>query len=283
MKKDSLFVLATVLALAAPNASHAQSGNLSNPTAKVFRACDLTARQGLVTISTKYQVVLEFPSQIEEMNANRGEIMRITPDKPEQIKNRLYIDAVKTSGVSDLVVIVDGDALMFRLIAENTGFNGVRKYTVQPCNTAPTSAAGNTAPSAPSTTLSSTLRNPAWLNLNLVTTLEAGKTTIAYTLANNGRNPVYAVANSLELWGKRDGQSIIVGRDVSASASSLIASREVQSGVVTTALSNLESLSLRWAVRDSVSNRDYVLERSVPLPVTTLFGARELLGSLLWL
>ncbi|NJK43616.1 MAG: hypothetical protein HC933_04490 [Pleurocapsa sp. SU_196_0] len=137
MKRDSLFVLSAIFALSLSSASHAQSGSLSNPTAKVFRSCDLTSRQGLVTISTKYQVVLEFPAQIEELSANRGEIMKISPDKPELIKNRLYIDAVKTSGVSDLVVIVDGDALLFRLVAENTSFNGVRKYSVQPCNTAP--------------------------------------------------------------------------------------------------------------------------------------------------
>jgi hypothetical protein len=268
MKKDSLFVLASLFALSLSSASHAQSGSLSNPTAKVFRSCDLTSRQGLVTISTKYQVVLEFPAQIEELSANRGEIMKISPDKPELIKNRLYIDAVKTSGVSDLVVIVDGDALLFRLVAENTSFNGVRKYSIQPCNTTP---ASSTSTGNPSTSLSSTLRNPAWLTLNLEATNEATATTITYNLTNNGKNAVYAVPNSLELWGKRDGQSILVMRDVKANGSSLIASRASQSGVVTiTGGKGLEELSLRWAVRDAASNRDYVLERGVPLPGTTL-------------
>jgi hypothetical protein len=197
--------------------------------------------------------------------------MKISPDKPELIKNRLYIDAVKTSGVSDLVVIVDGDALLFRLVAENTSFNGVRKYSIQPCNTAPASSTSTS--STPSTSLSSTLRNPAWLTLNLEATNEATATTITYNLTNNGKNAVYAVPNSLELWGKRDGQSILVIRDVKASGSSLVASRASQSGTVTTSgTKGLEELSLRWAVRDASSNRDYVLERSVPLPGTTLMS-----------
>jgi hypothetical protein len=271
MKKSNFLLLASLFALSLSSASHAQSGSLSNPTAKVFRSCDLTSRQGLVTISTKYQVVLEFPAQIEELSANRGEIMKISPDKPELIKNRLYIDAVKTSGVSDLVVIVDGDALLFRLVAENTSFNGVRKYSVQPCNTTPASTTSSASTGGSSTTLASTLRNPAWLTLNLEATNEATVTTITYNLTNNGKNAVYAVPNSLELWGKRDGQSILVMRDVKANGSSLVASRASQSGVVTiTGGKGLEELSLRWAVRDAASNRDYVLERGVPLPGTTL-------------
>jgi hypothetical protein len=279
MKKDSIFVLATLAVLAASSPTNAQSGSLSNPTAKTFRACDLTARQGLVTISTKYQVVLEFPTQIEELNANRGEIMKISPDKPDQIKNRLYIDAVKTSGVSDLVVVVDGDALLFRLVAENTSFNGVRKYTVQPCNTAP---ATSTATSSPTTGLSSTVRNPAWLGFTLEASTESGTTSIAYTLTNNGRNPVYAVPNSLELWGKRDGQSVIVVRDVDSAGAPLVAARGAQSGVVTAAtVAGLNELTVRWAIRDAASNRDYVLERSVPVPPTTLLGTAALLERLL--
>jgi hypothetical protein len=260
MKKTMLFILSSFLALSTSSLGLAQSGTLSNPTSKVFRSCDLVNRQGLITISTKYQVLIEFPAQIEEMSANHGEIMKISPDKPELIKNRLYIDAVKTAGVSDLIVIVDGDSLLFRLVADNTSFNGIRKYGVNACNTAPV-ASSSTA----STSMAGSIRNPAWLTFDTQPKMDAkGNASINYTLRNNGKNPVYAVPSSLELWGKQDGITNLLKVEVQTDSANVLASKSVQMGVIQASNVNTYSdLVLRWSIRDAASNRDYVLEKPI--------------------
>jgi hypothetical protein len=195
------------------------NGQLGGLSEQVFNIQDLTSRQGLVTISPNYQVLLEFPDLIDEVAFNNPSLVQYTV--PKGGETRLYLNALKTAGNTDMVVVVAGKTLLFRVTINGTSYNGVRKYTVRA--PAPVEAPAAPVPQVPS--LNNSALPQGFQILLMPSMVPNGGITIPYSLVNAGQSNVVANKDNLSVYSIEDGKRIEQGYQIKRTSSTGISGR----------------------------------------------------------
>jgi hypothetical protein len=229
MLKPLIAALAATLAITAP--AHAQTGQLGTPTEVSFNLADLTNRQGFVTISPNYQVLIEFPELIDEVAFNQPQIVQYTI--PKGGETRLYLNALKPTGTTDMFVIVGGKSLLFKLTIDPTRYNGTRKYTVRAPSGSPDAAPAQAAPNP------SALVNPlpAGFTVNLTPSVVPGEgLNIPYALVNAGASNVIASRDNLMVYslenGDRQAQDYRLLRTTSSGTGGIVQPNNTEVGLI---------------------------------------------------
>jgi hypothetical protein len=239
------------------------TGQLGGLSEQVFNIQDLTSRQGFVTISPNYQVLLEFPDLIDEVAFNNPSLVQYTV--PKGGETRLYLNALKTAGNTDMVVVVAGKTLLFRVSINGSAYNGIRKYTVR----APAPVEAPATPTPPAANVSSLNANsvlPQGFQILLMPSIVPnGGITIPYSLVNAGPSNVVATRDNLSVYsiedGKRIEQSYQIKRTSSTGTSSMVNPNATEVGLISIAepskLARAE-LFVEWRLVEQSTRKTFV-------------------------
>lgn len=250
---------------AAANAQSAPSGQLGVGTEQVFNIQDLTSRQGLINISPNYQVLLEFPDLVDEVAFNNPLLVQYTV--PKGGETRLYLNALKSTGYTDMIVIVAGKSLLFRVTINSNAYNGTRKYTVR----APTVD----AQPAPAPTVNAAAIIPSLLPANFRISMTPamvpnGGVNIPYQLINGGLSNVLATRDNLSVYslenGNRVNQSIKLSR-TSTSVGGIVSANATEVGLISLSNPSLPTgeLFVEWKLVEQSSRKSFLYKVRIDL------------------
>ena len=265
LKRALLILVTTVIAFAAPVFAQG-TGQLGTPTEVSFNLADLTNRQGFVTISSNYQVLIEFPELIDEVAFNQPQLVQYTI--PKGGETRLYLNALKTTGSTDMFVIVGGKSLLFKLTIDPTRYNGVRKYTVR----APSGSSAE-APPAPAQPASALLQGlPLGFAVSLTPSLVPGEgLNIPYALVNGGASNVIASKDNLVVYslenGDRQNQAYRLLRTTSSGTGGIVQPSSTEVGLISIAkpATSRGELFVEWKFVEQSSRKTFTYRAKIDL------------------
>ena len=265
LKRVLLILVTTVIPFVAPVLAQG-SGQLGTPTEVSFNLADLTNRQGFVTISSNYQVLIEFPELIDEVAFNQPQLVQYTI--PKGGETRLYLNALKTTGSTDMFVIVGGKSLLFKLTIDPTRYNGVRKYTVR----APSGGSAE-APPAPAQPASPLLQGlPLGFAVSLTPSLVPGEgLNIPYALVNGGASNVIASKDNLVVYslenGGRQNQAYRLLRTTSSGTGGIVQPSSTEVGLISIAkpATSRGELFVEWKFVEQSSRKTFTYRAKIDL------------------
>ena len=265
LKRVLLILVTTVIPFVAPVLAQG-SGQLGTPTEVSFNLADLTNRQGFVTISSNYQVLIEFPELIDEVAFNQPQLVQYTI--PKGGETRLYLNALKTTGSTDMFVIVGGKSLLFKLTIDPTRYNGVRKYTVR----APSGSSAE-APPAPAQPASALLQGlPLGFAVSLTPSLVPGEgLNIPYALVNGGASNVIASKDNLVVYslenGDRQNQAYRLLRTTSSGTGGIVQPSSTEVGLISIAkpATSRGELFVEWKFVEQSSRKTFTYRAKIDL------------------
>ena len=253
-------VLSFLTLFGVAQAQSAPSGQLGVSTEQVFNIQDLTSRQGLINISPNYQVLLEFPDMVDEVAFNNPLLIQYTV--PKGGETRLYLNALKSTGYTDMIVIVAGKSLLFRVTINSNAYNGTRKYTVrapsvdaQAVSTQPVDVLANTGiPGALPTNFRVSM-TPAMV--------PNGGVNIPYSLINGGASNVLATRENLSVYslenGKRISQKVKLTR-TSSGVGGIVSANATEVGLISLSNPSLPTgdLFVEWRLVEQTTRKSFL-------------------------
>ncbi|MXV20864.1 hypothetical protein [Deinococcus xianganensis] len=257
MRRISLLMVGVLFT--SPLALAVDSGRVTQNATQIFTLDTLENGRGQLTASSEYQVVIEFPRDVESVAVTISKQGALTPTAGGRF---VYLDVVQPGGNATLNVVLTGNRLVQFDVALTTRADGITRYRVvnpeelQPVATAPAVLPVATTP-APAPALATTDLPMQKFSANGVDAqytvrVEGQEAVVTYALTYSGTDTVFVSPANLVLTGPA-GTTLPVKVETTPESSLLLARVPFTGRVRVTLPAGVTDLSAAWTLRTLLS------------------------------